>query len=78
MQVQEAPQDSQDLREMPASRVHPVQTGVQVPTGAQDLQDHKEREEHPESEALTDPLEHPDLTVRSLPFEKAIFGDYQA
>ena len=50
---------------MPASKVDLAQTAGQGPTGARDPQDHREREEHPESEALTDPLEHQDLTVRS-------------
>ena len=65
IQVQEVPQDNQELREMPANKVGLAQTAGQVPTGARDPQDHREREEHPESEALTDPLEHQDLTVRS-------------
>lgn len=65
MQVQEVPQDNQEPREMPASKVHPAQTDGQVATVARDPQDHREREEHPESEALTDPLEHQDLMVRS-------------
>ena len=65
MQVQEVLQDNQELQGMLVNKAHPVRTEAQVPMGDQDHQVRREREEHPESEAPMDPLEHPDSTVRS-------------
>ena len=65
MQVQEVLQDNQELQGTLVSKVRPVRPDAQVPMGDQDHQDRRESEEHPESEAPMDPLEHLDSTVRS-------------
>ena len=51
---------------MPENRVQPERQAALELTGAPDPPERREREDSPESEALPDPQEHPDSTVRSL------------